>query len=254
MARLDGKVALITGAAGGIGRATAEMMVREGARVMLTDVRETEVAAVAEGLGEAATARTQDVTDEQGWIDTIAATVAAFGKLNVLVNNAGVGLPKNVEDTTLEEWRFIHAVNAEGPFLGTKYALPKMRAAGEPGSIVNVSSVAGLIGGRNLAAYCSAKGAVRLLTKSVALHCAEKGMAIRCNSVHPSFTRTDMVEGLFKLSPEPGRVEAALISEIPMGRLGEAREVAAAIVFLASDEASMITGAEMPIDGGATAR
>ncbi len=252
MGRLEGKAALITGGASGIGRATAERFVAEGARVAIADIDEAGGAAVAQAIGEAALMVRLDVTSEDDWRHAIAAALEAFGRLDVLVNSAGVSVVKNVEATTLEEWRFVNGVNLDGTCLGCKHASPALRASGG-GSIINLSSVSGLVGGHNLAAYNASKGGVRLLTKSVALHCARKGDNIRCNSVHPTFIDTPILAPLLARGGDPDAVRAKLARQVPIGRLGQPEEVAAAILYLASDESSFMTGAEFVIDGGITA-
>ena len=248
--RLAGKSALITGAASGIGRATAALFHVEGARVAATDRNEAGLA----GLGEDADLiLPQDVTDEARWRAVVDAVVAAFGSLDILVNSAGIGVLGNIETTTLADWRTVNAVNAEGTFLGCREAVRAMKETGG-GSIVNLSSVAGIIGDASSAAYCASKGAVRLLTKSAALHCARAGYKIRVNSVHPSFAETPMVlEGVAR-AKDPERVREGLKRAAPMGRMGRAEEIAAAILYLASDESAFTTGAEIVIDGGLTAQ
>lgn len=248
--RLAGKTALITGAASGLGAACARRFHAEGARVMLTDQNGPGVQSVANSL-EGAAWMVHDVTSEEDWDAAMAEAARCFGPVGVVVNNAGVGLFKNVETTTLEEWRSVMAVNADGPFLGCRAAVLAMKATG--GSIINVSSAAGLVGDGNLAAYCASKGAVRLLTKSVALHCARRGYGVRCNSVHPSFTDTPMVQEMVESARSPDRMRAGLAQSSPLGRLARPEEVVAAILFLASDESSFVTGAEIVVDGGLTA-
>ena len=255
MNRALGKVAIVTGAASGIGLATVKMLLREGAQVIATDrdVALGEETARAAG----ATFRPLDVRDEAQWIATVDAVVAEFGKLDVLVNNAGVGVQKDIESTTLAVWRFVQSVNTEGVFLGCREAIRAMKMkTGAGGSIVNVSSIAGIVGDGTLAAYCSSKGAVRLLSKSVALHCAQQGYGIRCNSVHPSFIATPMVQSMIDIAPEAdrARARARLEKAAPLGHLGEPDDVAAMILYLASDESKFVTGAEMVVDGGTTAR
>ena len=193
-----------------------------------------------------------DVTSEESWIHAVSQAVKALGPLSILVNSAGTGRSANVEETTLEDWRRVMAVNADGTFLGCKHGVLAMKRSGG-GSIVNLSSVSGLVGGHNLAAYNASKGAVRLLTKSVALHCARKGYGIRCNSVHPAFILTPMVESLIERSREPSNTRTKLEAQIPLRRLGAAREVADMILYLASGESAFVTGAEFVIDGGLTA-
>ncbi len=250
--RLAGKTALITGAASGIGRATAHMFAAEGAKLALTDRDGAGLAAAAKELG-GAVAYEHDVTHEGRWREVVDATVAALGRLDILVNSAGIAILGNIETATLDDWRRTQAVNAEGTFLGCREAVRVMKASGG-GSIVNISSVAGLIGDAQSAAYCASKGAVRLLTKSVALHCARKGYGIRCNSVHPSFTATPMVEAVIAGARSPEKVREGLNRAAPMGRIGQPEEIAAAILYLASDESSFTTGAELTVDGGLTAQ
>jgi 3(or 17)beta-hydroxysteroid dehydrogenase len=252
MGRVEGKVALITGGASGLGRASATMLAAEGAKVTIADVNETGGREVAETIGPAALFVRLDVTDEASWIAAIEQTVEAFGGLDVLVNSAGVGVVKDVEQTTLEEWRFVNSVNLDGVFLGCKHAIGAMKARGG-GSIINLSSVSGLVGGHNLAAYNASKGGVRLLTKSVALHCARAGYNIRCNSVHPTFIDTPMVQEMIAAGRDPDKVRQSLERQIPLGRIGRPDECAIGIVYLASDESSFMTGTEFVLDGGITA-
>ena len=247
--RLAGKVALITGAAGGIGLATASLFEQEGAKLVLTDLDVAGLAAYAE---RGALTLAQDVTDETRWREVVDAALQRFGKLDALVNNAGIAIIGNIEAATLEDWRRTQAINSESVFLGCREAVRAMK--GQGGSIVNISSVAGLIGDAQSVAYCASKGAVRLTTKSVALYCARKGYRIRCNSVHPSFTKTAMVEDFIAATRNPERVREGLTAAAPMGRMGEPQEVAAAILYLASDESSFTTGAEIVVDGGLTAQ
>jgi NAD(P)-dependent dehydrogenase (short-subunit alcohol dehydrogenase family) len=247
--RLDGKIALVTGAAGGIGGASARLFEAEGAKLVLTDL---DISSLAEFQERGALTLVQDVTDEALWREVVDAALAKFGALDVLVNNAGVGMIGNIETTTLEDWRRTQAINSESVFLGCREAVRAMKRQG--GSIVNVSSVAGIVGDAQSVAYCASKGAVRLTTKSVALYCARKGYGIRCNSVHPSFTRTSMVEGFIANASNPTRVREGLNAAAPLGRMGEADEIASAILYLASDESMFTTGAEIVIDGGLTAQ
>ncbi len=249
----SGKVVLVTGAASGLGLDCAAAFVESGARVVMTDVQEEPGEEAARKLGENAVFMQQDVRDESRWQQIVDEAVNRFGGLHVLVNAAGIALFAGVEDTTLDQFRTIHAVNVEGVFLGCKAAIPAMRKSGS-GSIINLSSTAGLRGVGKLAAYCSAKGAVRMLTKSVAVECAEKGDNIRCNSLHPSYTDTPMVQGLIGLGSDPVVMRKRLEKVSPMNRLGQPREVSSVILFLASDQSSFITGAEIPVDGGTTAR
>ena len=251
--RLNGKVGLITGAASGIGLATAKMMLSQGATVIISDVQIGTGETVAQKLGDGASFIPLDVRLEEQWKSVINQIAIKFNRLDVLVNNAGVGTPGSIEDTSLEQWRNIHAINSEGPFLGCKHSLSLMKQNISGGSIINVSSVAGIIGAPNLAAYCSSKASVRLLTKSVALHCARKGYGIRCNSVHPSYTDTPMVEEIVSSHNNPERYRAALETASPTGRLGTPDDVAGAILYLAGDESKFTTGTEIIVDGGLTA-
>jgi 3(or 17)beta-hydroxysteroid dehydrogenase len=248
--RLAGKTALITGAASGIGRATVMLFHAEGAKVAATDRNE---AGLAELKGVADLVLPQDVTDEARWREVVDAAVAALGRLDILVNSAGIGTKGNVETETLADWRRTQAVNVEGTFLGCREAVRAMKETGG-GSIVNLSSVAGIIGDAQTIAYCASKGAVRLLTKSAALHCGRSGYKIRVNSVHPSFADTPMVQQLIQSSKNPERTREGLARAAPLGRLGRAEEVAAAILYLASDESAFTTGAEIVVDGGLTAQ
>ena len=255
-ARIEGKIALITGAASGIGLATSHMMAAQGGSVVLTDLNAEAGERAAHAIsasGGTATFRQHDVTSEPDWISVAEFVETLHGRLDILVNNAGVGTTGSIEETTLDQWRAIHAVNSEGPFLGCKYALDLLKKNKTGGSSVNVSSVAGIIGAPNLAAYCSSKASVRLLTKSVALHCARKGYGIRCNSVHPSYTDTPMVDEMVENHRTPDRYKSALESASPMGRLGDAEDIASAILYLASDDTKFTTGSEIVVDGGLTA-
>lgn len=254
--RVAGKTALITGAAQGLGEAIARMLAREGARVALTDLNLAGAERVAAAINAehpgAAAAYSHDVASEAGWVEVLDRAAADLGGLSVLVNNAGVGALGSVEDTSLEEWRRVMAINADSVFLGCKHALPHMRER-QPGSIVNLSSIAGLLAGHNYAAYNASKAAVWLLTKSVALHCARHGWDIRCNSIHPSFIRTPILDPLVaRFGAAEGL--AKLARQIPLGRLGEPDDVAYAVLYLASDESRFVTGAELKIDGGLSAQ
>ncbi|WP_448581298.1 SDR family oxidoreductase [Thermaurantiacus sp.] len=254
--RLAGKRVLVTGAASGLGRRIAERFVGEGARVLLTDCHEAAVAAVADGLGQPSILL--DVTQQADWARAIAAVDAAFGGLEVLVNNAGIGPGGTVEETSFETWRRCHAVNLDGTFLGCRTALPLMRATtardGTLGAILNLSSIAGVIAAANMAAYNSAKAAVRHLTKSVALHCAREGGRIRANSLHPAFIDTPILDNFAVRGLDRDGVLAKLARQIPLGAVGEPDDVAWAAVYLCSDEAKFVTGAELFIDGGISAR
>ena len=255
--RLAGKIALVTGAAQGLGAAMARMFVRHGARVMLTDINGAGAAAVAAEIGSSAASLQHDVTDPVAWQTAIDATVATFGGLHILVNNAGIGINGTVESTSLDDWRRVHAVDLDSVFLGCKLALPAIAATtareGSLGSIINISSIAGVIAGPNLAAYNSAKAGVRHLSKSVALHCAREGYGVTCNSIHPVFIDTPILDGMFVSGNREASV-AKLASRVPMGRVGEPDDVAYAALYLASDEAKFVTGSELYVDGGISAQ
>jgi 3(or 17)beta-hydroxysteroid dehydrogenase len=250
--RVEDKVAIVTGGASGIGRGCAEILAREGARVVITDVNEALGREAAKEIGGDAIFVRHDVSSEDGWREVIAATLERFGRLDVLLNNAGIAIVADIESTTVEQWRKMMAVNAEGVFLGCKHAIPAMRRSGG-GSIINISSAAGLVGTPPFAAYSATKGAVRILTKSVAAHCREKGDAIRCNSIHPGGIDTPMVRA-FTRQPQgapPG--ELAGVSEL--GRqigYGQPADIGYLALYLASDESRFMTGAELAIDGGLT--
>jgi 3(or 17)beta-hydroxysteroid dehydrogenase len=253
MGRVEGKIAIVTGAASGIGRACARRLAIEGATVVLADRRVPAGEEAARELGPPHVFRALDVTDPAAWASVVDGTVRELGRLDILVNSAGVGVMHDIERTSLEEWRFVNAVNSDGTFLGCQAAIRAMKGTGG-GSIINVSSVAGIVADPDMPAYCASKGAVRLLTKSVALHAARSGYGIRCNSVHPAFVNTPMVDAMLTEVSERGLTRAKLARAVPLGRLGEADDVAHLVVYLASDESKFVTGAELVVDGGLTAR
>lgn len=257
MGRVEGKVAIVTGGASGMGEATARLLAREGAAVVVSDVQADKGEAVAASI-KAAGGRclyvAHDVTSEAGWATVMARTMETFGGLHILVNNAGVGTPfGSVEDLSLDDWRQVMAVNMEGVFLGTKLGIEAMRKTGAGGSIVNFSSTMGIVGSPSTAAYVASKGGVRLFTKSAALHCAKQGYGIRVNSVHPGWIRTPMSSGALDKLSESGSGNKAL-DLTPLGRIGEPDDVAYGVLYLASDEAKFVTGSELVIDGGYTAQ
>jgi 3(or 17)beta-hydroxysteroid dehydrogenase len=251
--RVADKVALITGGASGLGAACAKLLAREGARVIVSDIDARGAATIADEIGGDARAMEHDVTSEEAWENAVDRATEAFGRLDILVNTAGIAMIADVEHTSLEDWRRVMAVNLDGTFLGCRYAVEAMKETGG-GSIINMSSVSGLVGGFNLAAYNASKGGVRLLTKSVALHCARAGYNIRCNSIHPTFIDTPMVRQMIETAPDPERAERSLKRQIPLGRLGQPDDVAYMVLYLASDESAFVTGAEMVVDGGAVAQ
>ena len=255
MARVKGKVALISGAAQGLGRATAILLAQEGASIVATDINAQKLAELEAELKQMncnVLCCKHDVTQEKDWQSVTNAAVEMFGRLDILVNNAGVALQKNIEDTSLEEWRSLMAVNLDGVFLGTKYGIGKMKKNGS-GSIINLSSIEGLIGHPELAAYNASKGGVRLLTKSAALYCGAIKTKIRVNSIHPAFARTPLLDEYFAAQPNPETAEAELEAIHPIG-LGEPSDIANGVLYLASDESKWVTGTELVIDGGFTAQ
>jgi NAD(P)-dependent dehydrogenase (short-subunit alcohol dehydrogenase family) len=241
VARLKDKIVLITGAAGAIGSAVAELVAREGGVAIASDLKP--------GVG---IEHTLDVTSEDDWLRVIAALEGGVGRLDGLVNAAGVAVLGSVEDTDYATWKRVMAVNLDGTFLGCKHALKLMRRSG--GAIVNLSSVSGLVGGHNLAAYNASKGGVRLLSKSVALHGARLDPPVRCNSLHPAFIEGPMVDAILAGARNAEDARKRMARDIPLGRFGTPAEVAALCVHLLSDDARFITGAEFAIDGGLTAR
>lgn len=256
MNRLRGKSAIVTGGALGIGRACALRFAEEGAAVAVTDLDGAKGPLVVEEIrrrdGDAIFVR-QDVAEEAGWVEVVRTVTERYKKLDVLVNNAGVALSKDVEHTTLEEWRRLMSVNLDGVFLGIKHAITSMKATGG-GSIINLSSIEGLIGDANLAAYNASKGGVRLLTKSAALYCAKSGYNIRVNSVHPGYIWTPMVENYLKSQGDVAAGRKLLDGLHPIGHVGEPDDIAYGVLYLASDESKFVTGAELVIDGGYTAQ
>lgn len=253
MTRLNGKVALVTGAAQGIGEAISRMFVSEGAIVWLTDIKDG--TAVAVGLGSSARFAKLDVREEGQWASCIDAVMKRDGKLNVLVNNAGITgfenghVAHDPENASLDDWRKVHATNLDGVFLGCRAAIRAMRTAGA-GAIINISSRSGLVGIPAAAAYASSKAAVRNHSKTVALWCAQQNLGIRCNSIHPAAILTPIWEPMLGESQEREKRMAALVKDTPLRRFGTPEEVAAMAVYLASDEAAYVTGSEFNIDGG----
>lgn len=258
--RVEGKIALVTGGAQGLGEATARMLAREGAKVAITDVNGAGARRIAASINETspgvAIAITHDVTQEADWRLALDEVEDRLGGLHVLVNNAGISLVKSVEDLTVEEWRRVHAVDLDGVFLGCKLSLALMertvRRTSAGGAIVNISSIAGIIAGHNMAAYNSAKAAVTHLSKSVALHCARKGLGIRSNSVHPVFVATPILDQYVKRFGKD-EAYAKLSRQVPIGRIADPDDIAYAVLYLASDESKFVTGAELRVDGGISA-
>jgi 3(or 17)beta-hydroxysteroid dehydrogenase len=255
MGRVEGKTAIVTGAARGLGKAIAQLLAKEGANVAVADILEDVGRATVEEIkqqGGRAIFLRHDVTSEDNWEKVVEKVLSEFGKLDIMVNNAGVQLIKEIAETTLEEWRGLMSVNLDGVFLGTKYAIRAMRESGG-GSIINMSSAVGIIGRPDdTAAYSASKGGVRLFTKAAAMECSKAGHGynIRVNSMHPGIIKTDMIAGMMAHDDE---FRKTLESLHPIGFLGEPIDVANGVLYLASDEARMVTGAELVIDGGWTA-
>jgi NAD(P)-dependent dehydrogenase (short-subunit alcohol dehydrogenase family) len=249
--RLAGKTILISGGASGIGLVTAQRALGQGAHVAIGDI---DAAA-----GERAARETPglhfvrlDVTSDASWAAAVEDVRTRFRALDGVVNSAGIFLIGDVESISDEDWHRTHAVNLDGVFYGCRHAVRALKERG--GSIVNMSSVSGIVGGHNVIAYNSSKGAVRMLTKSVALHCAKKKYGIRCNSVHPTFVDTPMFRDTVEHAREPERIRAALLAQVPLGRPAQPEEIADLIIYLLSDESKFVTGAELVIDGGLTAQ
>jgi NAD(P)-dependent dehydrogenase (short-subunit alcohol dehydrogenase family) len=264
MNRLDGKVALISGAARGIGAETARLMIEAGAKVAIGDVLDEPGRETARALGDAALYVHLDVTSEEDWNAAVATAVDRFGKLDILVNNAGLFLGKDIEAVTLAEWGRLCAVNLTGVFLGTKLCLPALRDAAKDSThgsaIVNLASTAGLVGSTQDPLYSMTKGGVTLFTKSAALEFARKGYRIRVNSMHPGTIDTDMGDQVLVTRARnlgTNDIEAArrhVIQRLPIGRMGTPNDIAKGIVFLASDDAAFMTGAGLVVDGGIIAQ
>ena len=267
MGRVQGKIALVTGAASGIGRACATVLAREGATVIATDVQDDagrEVAAKIKQEGSDAIYLHHDVASEDAWISVVAVIKDRFGKLDVLVNNAGIAIPGLVTEMSLADWRRQESINLDGVFLGVKHGLPLMRASGG-GSIVNISSLAGLKGSAGLAGYCATKGGVRLFTKAVAMECAAARDHVRVNSVHPGIIETAIWSGIASGMPGGGvlaaraganmpDLDALSAVAVPTGEKGLPEDIAAGVLYLASDDSRYVTGTELVIDGGMSTR
>ncbi len=254
MDRVKGKIAIVTGGAGGLGSAQASLLAKEGAGVVVTDIDEAALGRIAPTIrrhGGRSLFLKHDVTSEADWSRVIGRTLDEFGRLDVLVNNAGVIFYKKIEDTSLAEWRWLMSVNLDGVFLGTRFAIEAMKKTGG-GSIINIASTAGLIGNPDAAAYHASKGGVRLFTKAAAIECSQAGYGynIRVNSIYPGVIHTAMADALKR---DEKKYQTAL-GWHPIGRFGEPEDVAYGVLYLASDESKFLTGSELVIDGGWTAR
>jgi len=257
MRRLEGKIAIITGSAMGIGEADAKLFAQEGAKVVVADINVDEGNRVVNEINKNrydAHFSKLDVSKECDWQRVIEEVLMKYGKLNILINNAGISLGKNIEETSLEEWECVMDINSTGVFLGTKYGIEAMKKNSEPCSIINRSSIDAIIGEAGLVAYCASKGAVRILTKSAALHCGERGYNIRVNSVHPGYVHTALTE---KEAKDSGLTIKQYFEKVgkmhPIGHIGEPMDIAYLDLYLASDESRWVTGSEYVIDGGYTA-
>lgn len=254
MGRMDGKVALVSGGAEGIGGCVAEMFVSEGGSVMIGDIQVEKAKSLAERLGDHAAAIQLDVRSLSLWEDAVEATLNRFGKVTTLCNIAGISEPGNVTDIELESWQRTLDINLGGTFNGCRAALPALESSGQPGSIVNIGSMLALRVGGEFSAYCASKAAVTALTKTIALDCAARGSDVRANIVHPGAIRTPMFERYAATGPSYEEMEALFAANHPVGRIGEAEEVAKAVLFLTSDESSFTTGAELTVDGAGSIR
>ncbi|RJE89706.1 glucose 1-dehydrogenase [Paenibacillus sp. 1011MAR3C5] len=250
MTRMNGKVAIVTGAGSGMGLEEARLLAQEGAKVVLTDINFEAVQAVAKGIqedGGDAIAIKHDVASEDNWVEVVAEAISKYGKIDVLVNNAGISMAIGLLDTSMDQWNRVMNINVTSVFLGMKHVIPHMISAGG-GSIINISSIAGLTGSSGAGAYTASKGAVRMLSKAAAVDYGSQN--IRVNSVHPGFIATPMSNQFV----EDPQMLQFFLSQTALPRVGEASEVARAVLFLASDDASYVTGVELPVDGGVTAK
>ncbi len=256
MGRVAGKKVFITGAAQGLGAAFAWRLAAEGAKVSLADINAEGARAVAAEIdrehGEGtAFAFPLDVTREEQWIYALEEADEAMGGISVLVHNAGISRGGDIESLSLEDWRTVMSVNVDSVFLGTKHALKYLRQ-NQPGSIINISSIAGLIAAHNSPSYNASKAAVWLLSKGIALHCAKQGLDVRSNSIHPTFIDTPILDPLRQRFGK-AEAEAKLARQVPLGRIGQPEDIANAVIYLASDESRFMTGAELKLDGGISA-
>ena len=259
MARVAGKIALVTGAASGLGEASARLLAREGATVVLADINRAGAQRVLleiEAAGGGGIVVDLDVAREANWVHAMATIKTRYGRLNVVVNSAGTNIARSFPtDTTLEDWRHLMSINLDGVFLGTKHCLAAMRDS-DPvnGSIINISSIMGLVGMPDIAAYNASKGGVCLYSKSVALSCAERRLKIRVNTIHPGFIDTPLLRKAMARFTDPDEAQRVYDALHPVGHLGTPDDIAYGVVYLASDESKFVTGSELVIDGGYTAR
>jgi 3(or 17)beta-hydroxysteroid dehydrogenase len=258
MHKVQDKVCIISGGAMGIGLATSKLFASEGAKVILADIQDEQGRTAAKSLrngGHDVMYLSLDVTDEAAWKRVFAQAIESFGRVDVLVNNAGIAKSCSPEEQSLDDWRAVLSVNLDGLMLGTKHAIRAMKLnTPVGGSIINMSSVAGLVGAMHLGAYCASKGGVTIYTKSVALYCAQNKLGIRVNSVHPGYIMTPMVEAVIKASSDEAAMRATLDARHPIGHMGEVEDVAHGVLYLASDESKFVTGSSLVIDGGICAQ
>lgn len=267
MNRVDGKIAIVTGGARGLGAASAKRLAEGGAQVVVTDLREELGAKTVAEINEAggnAIFLTQDTASEEQWIEVVAKTKEHFGGVDVLLNNAGIGTGSRIDKMELKDWQHMMSINLEGVFLGMKHCIPPMRERASKweggGSIINVSSIMGFIGAPGSTAYCASKGGVRIATKAAALECGQLGFNIRVNSIHPGYMETEGLLSALRAIAKGGGDDAReaarqdMLKATPIGRLGKPKDIANGVLFLASDDSSFITGTELVIDGGALAR
>ena len=255
MNRVKNKAALITGGASGLGLASGKKLLKEGAKVIFTDIDKAKLENIKDQIdnefAEFFSTKLLDVTDEDNWKSVLSESVDELGGLNILLNSAGITLGADIVSTSFDIWKKVHDINLDGVFLGCKHALPLMSQSGK-GSIINLSSISGIVAGWNTAAYNSSKAAVRHLTKSIALYCGKKEIDVRCNSIHPAFVDTPILDPMKQVF---GKEEAIkkLARQIPINRIGEPSDVANAVLYLASDESKFMTGSEIVLDGGLSA-
>lgn len=249
MKRLNNKVAIVTGAGSGIGRATAVKIAQEGGKVFLTDIDGDAVQKVADQIGHCALSAMQDVSCVDHWKNTTKEAIARFGKVDIVCNIAGIGFPGSIEDLELTQWDAMIAVNLTGVMLGCKYGLKAIKDSGGCGAIVNVSSIGGLVGVSDIAGYCATKGGVTTLSKSVALYCAEQKLPIRCVSIHPTYVDSGMLDPVAAAIGDRQEMLDAMAGEVPLGRVATPEDIANTIAFIASDEAAMISGSAVLVDG-----